>query len=288
MRGGICDVGDAWEAATRSRRVAVGSGPRTGPGAPSRRRGGFARRSNADPLPQPFRLANKLRTFRISRMKCEDLTGQRFGKMTVVGRAPHASKNAYWTLRCDCGNELVRAGVELRRRTYKHSSCRPCMIGYGLATRHGHTGGGHQSITYMSWRAMRSRCECPENVGFESYGGRGISICERWVGSFQAFLDDMGERPPGHTLDRINPDGNYEPSNCRWATPAEQVWNRRVVTLVDGVPLNHYAVREGVGVNSLYLAVKQGLTPQEAVARIRATRERLRSPGSWRAAGGPE
>lgn len=99
------------------------------------------------------------------------------------------------------------------------------------STRHGHianTGGRKsQSRTYSSWRAMKQRCNCPNKSGYPNYGGRGIAVCEAWAGSFSQFLADMGERPAGKTLDRINVNGNYEPDNCRWATPKEQRLNQR-------------------------------------------------------------
>ena len=92
--------------------------------------------------------------------------------------------------------------------------------------RHGHHINGKPSPTYISWRDMKARCQNPNHEHYEYYGGRGVEVCERWQ-NFANFLADMGERPPGKTLDRINNDRNYEPGNCRWATPKEQAQNRR-------------------------------------------------------------
>lgn len=83
-----------------------------------------------------------------------------------------------------------------------------------------------KSVEYDTWVSMRSRCRNPNRADYEYYGGRGIKVCERWD-SFENFLSDMGERPPGTSIDRIDPDGDYEPGNCRWATKVEQRHNRR-------------------------------------------------------------
>ena len=101
------------------------------------------------------------------------------------------------------------------------------------AKKHGHvtrcptTGRKVKSSTYVTWEHMKQRCHNPRADFFPHYGGRGIVVCEAWRRSFAAFLADMGERPPGKTLDRVDVNGNYEPGNCRWATNAEQSLNRR-------------------------------------------------------------
>jgi hypothetical protein len=98
----------------------------------------------------------------------------------------------------------------------------------GLANRsHGHWSANKATRTYVSWRAMRTRCLNPASDKYAAYGGRGITVCARWR-HFENFLADMGERPKGLTLDRRNNEGNYEPANCRWATAKEQRLNRRV------------------------------------------------------------
>jgi len=150
-----------------------------------------------------------------------DLTGMRYGHLRVLTYAGRNKKtnSILWLCECDCGDRTV-----IRTSTLWHQQRRTC--GCGLWKRkHGHCG----TRTYCSYQAMLGRCTKPHRDNYPDYGGRGITICAHWRGpkGFEHFLADMGERPLGKTLDRKNVNGNYEPSNCRWATDKVQNNNRR-------------------------------------------------------------
>lgn len=155
-------------------------------------------------------------------MRKLELTGQRFGRLLVIRRAPNRGRWTAWTCRCDCGVEKVVASTGLVQGSTRSCGC--LVHENKAALTHGMSGRSE----YYIWALMLQRCYNPKNDHYEDYGGRGIRVCERWKKSFEAFFADMGPRPGRMTMDRWpNKDGNYEPGNCRWATWKEQAQNRR-------------------------------------------------------------
>lgn len=154
-------------------------------------------------------------------MNIIDLSGKRFNSLLVIERAKNTSKwGVLWLCRCDCGSIVELRGDHLKQGQKTCQGCaKKARITHGLT----------RTSEYVSWNAMIDRCENPNNPKYKDYGGRGIKICKRWRGSFVLFLKDMGHKPSAkHSIDRFpNNDGNYTPSNCRWATKKQQVENRR-------------------------------------------------------------
>lgn len=165
--------------------------------------------------------------------------GDRFGRLVAMSgemtpRDAKGNRKSHWLCKCDCGNES-----KVVTNNLKNGHTRSCGCLVGDTTRemrfvHGMSKRAERAAEYGVWSGINTRCFNKNSHSFHHYGGRGITVCDRWRNSFTAFLEDMGPRPsPQHSIDRWpNNDGNYEPGNCRWATRVEQVRNRRVSVIL--------------------------------------------------------
>jgi hypothetical protein len=163
-------------------------------------------------------------TFTLSRIQ----SGDRYGRLVAVEKlGAQSSRHAVWLFRCDCGTTKA-----IRASKVRHAQTRSCGCMRRERIRHGHARNGDASTEYSSWTSMLQRCLNPNNAAYPHYGGRGITVCERWR-SFENFLADMGPKPSSaHSLERKKNDKGYEPGNVIWATRFEQNRNKRTTRLV--------------------------------------------------------
>jgi hypothetical protein len=200
-----------------------------------------------------------------------DLTGERFGVLTVTARAASKNGRAAWSCNCDCGATAVVVGQHLRRKAVTSCGCqmkaRAARMGNANRT-HGKT----DASEFRTWVAMISRCTNPKDFRYKRYGGRGIKVCAAWAESFETFLHDVGPAPfPGAELDRERNNEGYEPGNCRWVTSKVNNNNRSNNRLIEhcGRTQSMTLWAEEVGLNpaTLRARLEAGWSTEDALTR---------------------
>lgn len=206
--------------------------------------------------------------------KLIDLTGQRFGRLTVIERVETRNKQVFWKCKCDCGKYTVIAGKELRRGRSKSCGClRDELVSARFethgATKHNKTHPDYR--LYAIWNGMIFRTNNPNSLAYERYGGAGITVCDEWLHSFEIFRDwaKANGYYEGLSIDRIDGKKGYFPENCRWATPLQQTRNRKntcYLTYAGEVKtLKEWATQYNISYNALRKRVHHGWPIQRAL-----------------------
>jgi len=182
--------------------------------------------------------------------------GQRFGRYQVIERVQNIDSRPHFKCKCDCGNEKIVSGKYLRQGSSKSCGCYGAEQRKLASTKHGHSPRAKKSKEYQAWCNMKLRCYDVKNKQYADYGGRSISVCDRWLNSFENFLSDMG-LSNGLTIDRIDVNGNYEASNCKWSTQTEQARNKRNnhIVFINNIPMTLVEASEKIGIK--YDALRQ-------------------------------
>ncbi len=188
-----------------------------------------------------------------------DLTGQRFGRLVVISRVENRNHNSRWLCQCECCNTTIVQYGNLTKGSTSSCGCLQREITGNLLRTHGMT----KSKIYRVWCAIKDRCLNSNTTSYRHYGGRGITMCDRWANSFEEFWQDMGSSyQHGLMIERIDNNGNYEPVNCRWATPIEQARNKRNNLIVDSplgrMTMAELAERSGIKYNTLQTRLYAG------------------------------
>lgn len=206
-----------------------------------------------------------------------NIAGQVFGRLTAVAFAGRNSRQGLWRCRCECGGQATTTVTKLRSG---HTTSCGCFKNEGIASRARKDGlfvGGRHRL-FDTYHKMVARCTNPNDAAYEDYGGRGISVCDRWLKGegqktgFSLFLKDMGPRPSSrYSLDRRENNGNYEPANCRWATAKQQARNRRSNRLVDcdgrKLALSEFCDRKGLRFNLVNGRIGRGWSFERAISQ---------------------
>lgn len=206
-----------------------------------------------------------------------DLIGQRFGRLTVIARlAERQNRKVMWRCRCQCGNETTAQGARLRSGITASCGCLKIDQLRARNISHGESQRGSVTTEYRCWSHLKERCLNMRSKDFRHYGGRGIKICDRWPlgdeqrSGYECFLADMGRKPTaGHSIDRVDVNGNYEPSNCRWALDDTQAQNRRSNRILsvfgENLPVSVAAKRYDINEHALHKRLRLGWSAERAL-----------------------
>lgn len=200
------------------------------------------------------------------------LEGQRFGYLEVMGLSDQRKwKQLTWECKCVCGNLTLVESRKLRTGHTKSCGCKKGEMSAAANITHGMSGGSNKAAEYRIWGEMIQRCTNPKSNRYYTHGGRGIKVCERWR-KFENFLEDMGLRPEkGLSLERRNNDGDYEPSNCFWATKKQQARNKRntIRLTIGGVTkaMRDWAEETGAHPSAIIARLRAGVAPELAIQK---------------------
>jgi len=177
------------------------------------------------------------------------LIWKRYGRLFVIGYSHNQKVRTMWNVICDCGQEKIVAGNSMISGAVLSCGCLRKENFSKMINKHGHAKVGKATVEYTTWLDMKTRCFNKNKKQYKDYGGRGITICKEWVDSFEKFFEDMGKKPTGMTLDRIDNDKGYSKKNCRWATRKEQSNNLRnnIIIEYNGLKLTMGQWAEKVG-----------------------------------------
>lgn len=200
------------------------------------------------------------------------MIGEKFGRLVVTASAPrNYDGRLMWMCHCECGAGKAILQRSLQRGLTNSCGCLQRETFSAMAKAKSYRHGYAKTPTYISWQAMKTRCFNEKDEHWPDYGGRGITVCERW-GEFQNFLADMGERPAGMTLDRIDVNGNYQPGNCRWANQETQASNKRNTVLVEAEgksqSVSAWAREKGLSPITLHGRLQKGWSIERALNEL--------------------
>ncbi len=187
-----------------------------------------------------------------------------FGNWTIIKEAERKNGKKQWLCKCACGSLKVVDNYKLKSGYSKSCGCLKAMITKQIKTTHGFCG----TKTYNTWRSIVDRCNRQKSTCYKKYGMKGIKICHRWL-KFENFLDDMGIRPDGMTIDRIDNNKGYEIGNCRWSTPEQQAWNKKNTKLFyycgENKPLPYFAKKYHLSLSMVGQRIRRGWSIDKAL-----------------------